>query len=178
MGCDCDVYLPPDVCADHIAAVVAILTGSKATEYRIRGSNGLFTNISPEATQEPQMIGCGRIYPQSKRAIDNHLSLFVAHASTFEGKPCTHIIFRSTPTRVAIASRLIHWFGGVVVANDSGDGDVTHRCKRRCPTMDSGVMPFDDKPWDDYNAALQKMRPLRKREIEAARKYAAYKEGY
>jgi len=176
MGVSCNIYLPPDVRADHIADVVAILTGSKVTETRIGGSSAIFTDILPEPIQTPfsNDIGAGWIIPQSEFAKEIYVKLAVFHATPFKGQTYTNISFGSSPVRVAIASRLIHWFGGVVVANDCS-GDVTHRSNRHCPTEEDGILPHD-AAWDDYQRALLRLRPLRKREIEAARKYAAYKE--
>ena len=190
MGVDCRIQLPLDVPIEKVADAMGILAGLP-TQIKTLNNRG-------EIIRYPFVQGITyQMYDKTPGMVDILLNLekaavidvlvdgekthsvFFHHCSHDEpnGKVCNVMSPPSTPFWCAIGKRLVNFFGGRVIFDDSGyeKGTNVYTSKRHCPVDKWGRIPSDGKPWDKYQAALAKLSPLSSNDLESAKKYAAYK---
>lgn len=79
------------------------------------------------------------------------------------------ILLRSTAANIAIAKRLVVFFGGEVDFRDSGDVDFAVAGK-----SDVENQPIDGTPWHDLQQRIHAITPITDEEIAEAVQFAAY----
>lgn len=184
MGVDCEIYVPWDVDDRRLADALGALAGLPA-EYRVHhpgthqeyGSNDVVgVDVRPTSC-----AGMGEIALTAgggRRMADGESShhVYLHYGSRWRGRPWMHLSPPSSPFWCAVARRLVDWFGGFAVFQDSGEerGANLHRGRRRCPAGRGGLLGDDGRPWEEYERAAAALRPVTAAELRAARKVAAY----
>ena len=185
MGVNCNVYLPTDVGLDHVAQLAGILAGLKAEQEDI-GQHGrpcIVTRVAGARTNAKNGIdGMSDIVltaSDGETLVDGedaHTAYF-HYCSRRNGKVYNMLSPTSNVFWCAVSRGLVRWFGGIVVYNDCGyeKGKNVFRAKRGCPVDARGLIPDDGQPWNDYQTALFKVKPLTMRDIRTANTVAGYK---
>lgn len=170
MGVDITLSLPGDVRIRDVADIIGILAGCPITEHT--GNYGTFKMVEGVKILGCNEIPCSEIVftaPKGRTLIDGedaHTVLFHYEGVKYERS----MIPRSTPFWIAVARRLVDFFGGTLVYQDCGTG----RPNYRKPKPRKSNNPEDGKAWHKFQAAKYGVRPLTMADVVAADKWAAY----
>lgn len=164
MGIDCRIYLPDNVRIKDVADVLGRAAGCPlSTGYaRVAGVAVLSIPDVPSAAEIQVAPAGGCVDGEPVHRVTYHFE------TDGRGRLLTP---PSTPFWVAVARRLVGFFGGVVDYDDSDDCDVDfarpHRANRfNCPT--------DGEDWDSLQGRIAAVPPLSAGELAAAADLAAY----
>jgi hypothetical protein len=187
MGVDCRIQIPLDVPIEEVADAMGILAGLPIQTKTIESCG--------QAIPYPVVQGITyKMYDKTPGMVDillnketvidalvdgdNMHSVYFHHCSYDEpnGKVCNIMSPPSTSFWCAIGKKLVNFFGGRVIFNDSDyeKGTNVYTSKRHCPVDKWGRIPSDGKPWDKYQAAFAKLSPLSANDLERAGECAAY----
>lgn len=172
MGVDVKLYVPPDVESGHVADFFAIKLGAKP---KWNPEGWVDVEGNPRAEGVSVVSAMDHIYlgPAADKYVEHPVRPSFHYASRFKGKNYNQLMMKSTPVRVALAVEAARFFGGVVVARDF-DPDDFLRFKRTAPVDKYGLIPDDGAPWERYQKALSKLKPLTNEEVVEAAHFAAY----
>lgn len=183
MSVDCHLYLPVDVTARDLEVAIPILLGAEKFDDTSLGFH--VTLVGVRKGDDGWKAFAKESGIESMSTFDwGKLKMPLAPAGLW---PTFHYIARrgnkvynmlhlsSSPTRIALAIRLAEFFGGIVDYNDCDeDGkELRFRRSRAVPNM---LADMEDEDYGRFQRALMALEPLTKKEIRAARKFAAYKE--
>jgi hypothetical protein len=173
MGTDCRVYLYPSAKIDDVAKVMGALAGCEVASKMIGGTHGKPFPVTEVKEAEavvstmPEM-SCIRI--TGGKAKEWGLWPYwhwEPDRPPFRGARL--IMMRSTAQKVALAKRLVDFFGGVVDYNDCDSSDNDYSKPER-KGMDKSI----NKNFHALQAAMLEVKPVTEKEIKAAAKWAAY----
>lgn len=91
-------------------------------------------------------------------------------------EPAIYFSWRSTPLRIALSMRLGQFFGGTVVWADYNEQECHYVFERMCTTDEWGLISHDGESWHKYHEEMYAIEPLKPKDIERYRHYAAYSE--
>lgn len=187
MGVDINIKLPLHLKASHLLKVMAKLSGhemikrplgddeetvdlnlpcEKDNAWSIRfDKDNIRIDHKPEIDADFSMI-------EYVNTIEENRTLYFHRIP--EDEDCQLLTSRSNPWNVALGNRLIEFFGGSIIYNDSydkADKKVINKnaiFPRRLPTQVG-----DDRFFQFYNA-LDQLKPITAEEVLGAQKKAAY----
>jgi len=166
MGVDCRINLPGNVRVGDVANVIGKVRGAESK--LVLSSCGSYYVDVPDVKVEgiDDMPGCAALTIAGPRPGPSRTLFF------FESEGVSRsILLSSTPANIAIAKRLVEFFGGEVDFQDCDtiDCDFARPAKTNCENQ-----PKDGMPWHDLQQRIHAVEPITDDEIEAAVEYAAY----
>jgi hypothetical protein len=165
MGTDCKITFPGDVRADDAAKVIGILLGCE--KHWTESGNARWVDVDNAKVGHTSMPKCAEITAEGPMGTVRALWHFEFGEGASRGMLPT-----SRPTWIAIARRMVEFFGGKVDYQDTDAVEVNYSAKKPRKVNN----PSDDKAWDDFHNELWQLKPLTKAEIEKCRKLAGYPE--
>lgn len=181
MGCNVNIYLPPDVHGRDAVKVIGILAGLKPVRKNFDRGDGTYVEVPESNEMASSVEGMSELTiraPKGSTLVDGdeqHNTSF-HYSSRRNGKVFNLAMPTATPFWCAIGKSLVVWFGGVVQYNDCDVEKAPNvfRSRRFCPTDKYGLLSEDGKSWELYRDELMKIRPLTSLELKRGRKVAAY----
>ena len=170
MGANCVIHLPGDVRVDDVAEVCGILAGlpfewtesGKAKWVTVPGASVKTSSSTPEMVT---VLLEGKLIDGT----DHHFAHYF-----FEDmdRGTTDKVFHPTsnPFWCAVGKGLVDFFGGKADWNDCDKGSFNYRKAKPRKTN----APSKDEPWDEFQLAVSKIKPLTKKDLKAAEKVSAY----
>jgi hypothetical protein len=170
MGVDCNIILSPGTRVGDVAKVVGALVGLKPEKkFFGSGDDGWATRVEGVTVGRPkaEIPECAEILVSDPAA---HLTRLLYH---FEGgkKGERLIILRSRARNLALGRRLVQFFGGRLISEDTCDTEILEVE----PLADIHAEGGDE--WYSLQERLLAVTPLTEEEIEAMEEHAAYKKG-
>lgn len=183
MGVDLNLYLPLDVDEPWITDAVGVVAGLP-TEFKLH-KDGLHEfwatdveGVKLNSTGVPSMGSLDLEFPDKRPFLDGeiHHSASYHFATEQNGSFYNMLMVRSRPFWIAVARKVVRFFGGILRYQDSGTDTLPNlaRFKRRCPTRKHGLLPNDGALWRRAQEALSKLKPITVRDLIKANKRAAY----
>lgn len=168
MGVDIILSLPSDVRVRDVMDVIGILAGCVVEERQsMYGAYKVVVGVKLKGCEDIPCSDITIMSPETMGGTRAHSVLY-----HYEGQNGQRLLCpRSTAFWIATARRLVDFFGGSLIYQDS-EGDKPDYQKRR-PRKTNG--PEDGKPWEDFQRAKFSLKPLTEEELKAADKWAAYK---
>jgi hypothetical protein len=185
MGCNVNIYLPPDVHGRDAVKVIGILAGLKPVRKNFDRGGGTYVDVAVAEEQASSVERMSELViraPKGSTLVDGdeqHNTSF-HYSSRRNGKVFNLVMPTATPFWCAIGKNLIEWFGGVVQYNDCDVEKAPNvfRARRWCPTDKYGLLSQDGKSWERYQDELMQLRPLTSLELKRGRKVAAYADDF
>ena len=175
MGTNASIKFPAGTRMKDVANATGILLGctKKWTEAHntrwidVAGVTQTTSSIPEMAYINIQLKDVDNPAARAIRESDGDIYALTYH---FEGEhDGPTILPKSTAAKIALGKALVSFFGGSADYNDSDSVDVNIRVSPRKP-----IAPTNGKAWDDFQKALDELKPLTEKEIAAAERYAAY----
>ena len=170
MGVDCDIYFPPQTRVRDVADVMATLLGH-ATRYKIHERHEA-CDVDHVETKGNQMPGCVDLNLSGPDGKCYKHCLFQYEADGYptgdEPAGWRVVILRSTAINIALARRLVEFFGGAICYQDC-DGEINFTKPARVNRY-----PSDTPDWEVFERIKSSISPLTVAEIEACEEFAAY----
>jgi len=170
MGVNTHVYLPSDVRLRDVGEAIGILAGLPFSFLKFgHGPSGYIhvEGVSYEVNEHtPSMVNI-EFAGQMVDGQTCHSAYY--HFENPDGSRCVSL--KSTSFWIAVGIGLAKFFGGKVSFSDCNGGT-----NRRYKKPRTGNSPEDGRPWDNFQKAMMKIKPLTKKDLDAVRKFAAYPE--
>lgn len=169
MGVKCCITLPGRVRVHDVATVVGACLGFRKQKFR--SGSSWWTSV-PEVSiknyGDPGLVECCRIvFPSAHGASDWLMYHFEWEDETGCGRG---LLPRSTARNIALAHRLVDFFGGSITHQDSNSG--IDYCRPWKPIHK--IAPTRGKAWQDFQERLFAVQPITDEETEQYKQYAAY----
>lgn len=158
MGVSARIYLPNDVDARTLGRVIAVLAGDdfERSKYGAVNPSGL------KVEGIKSIPGCCEITINGGHWCMYHYDIEDSNYRLLNPP--------STPFWIAVGKKLCEFFGGKIDYNDCDERGCNKRWKKTRKNN-----PSDDGPWDRQNNRIAKLKPITKKDLEMATKYAYYK---
>lgn len=170
MGVDTCIRLPADVRVHDVAECIGILAG--LTPQKTPIGQGSYACRVPGVEVKPSSIPtCCEINIRGK-LIDGEGHHYVLYHFEPDGlNPGRLILPRCTAFWICIARSLVKFFGGTVDYCDCDSVDVDFKRDRPRPRNN----PSDGAEWYEFQDEMLALKPITKKELAQAVKWAAYK---
>lgn len=170
MGVDCGITLPDNVRVKNVAEVIGIAAGLKPEWDGTSDGSAKWIRVpgvEVKQTTSPEMVEI-RL---TGKLIDGEVSHFVYYdfESDYGGRALNP---RSTAFWIAVAHRLVTFFGGKIDYQDCDTVEVDYKRAAKSKQINS---PSDGEPWDKFQKRLFEVKSITKEELEYYDKFAAYK---
>lgn len=155
MSTDCKVYLPANVRLNHVVEVIGVAVGCPVTKTPI-GMDSYYVRvegIGMENTIVPEMVQI--------RFGDRHCSYFFEGENDHVGPM---ISMKSTDFWIAVASRLVNFFGGHVDFNDCDEFDYDYQAAAKSNLSNR---PTDGDDWKNLQDRIMNVPRIHKDELTA-----------
>lgn len=163
MGVSCHITLPDRVRVQDVAEVMGLLAGMKAEERPFTSSDGTYLQVPGVRVRSTGQAELCHITFE-------HEDEWYSATYFFEWEAGGRgIIVGSYPFWIALARRLVDFFGGSVDYSDCDDVD----CDYSAPEQ-PGIAARTDEDWHLMKRRKRELRPLTPEEIEAVGRAAAY----
>lgn len=180
MSVDCNIALPGRVEVDDVANVIGVLAGLPVRLEPL-GEDSIVSRVDGVKIETSDVHGMVQITLSGELADGEHTHFVYYHfegtfgRSTYGGRRYQHegvrsLSPRSTPFWVAIAKRLVDFFGGWVDYDDCDDCDLDYSLPER-----PNISPHDGKPWEQFHRNVAALKPITKQDMKAAAEWASYK---
>lgn len=173
MGVDCRITLPPNVRLADVAKVMGIAAGLPwEKQFAGRLPDGLWFVHVPKVRVSSGCRGlesCANIefVGETVDGVSGHHVLY-----HFEGKDGNRLMLpRSTAFWIAIARRLVDFYGGVIDYADCDDVYDDYAVPFKETALNS---PKDGAEWEAHRDRVAAVKPITSDELEACKKFAAY----
>lgn len=167
MGVDCRVTLPPGARLDDVADVIGRALGCDGEVLPLDHEGAVCAivhGVRTEVAPGQPMCAYAVIDPPDGRG-----DRFLYHHEWNEHAPgTTGLSLASNGRGIALARRLVDFFGGWVDDSDHDDTDVDYERPPREP-----IAPTDGAAWDDFQRALVAVAPLTPAEIRDCERFGA-----
>jgi hypothetical protein len=165
MGCDCTVHFPATVKSDDVLAVIGALVGCKVEKVDLGGGSysARVQGTKWTPTHHPGYV----LFSYDATMVAEHgfnPSFFIESGDPQPYPGGKELMMSSTPGRIALAKRLVEFFGGKADFNDCDEGKFD---------LSRPVVKRDFRQMQD---ALLALNPLTPSEIDKCRKVAGYPE--
>ena len=168
MGVDTLIFLPHDVRVSDVGDVIGILLGLPAHQETFKwGRPTDVEGVKVEGIKD--MPECCHIILKGKMINGDENQRFLFHMEC--SNPNFKLIMpRSYPMAIALGLKLCEFFGGKIHFRDCDDEEPSKVFKK--PRRNNG--PNDGKDWQLFEDGKLKLKPLNKRDINNAKKFASY----
>lgn len=170
MGVDTQIRLPCDVRVRDVGNVIGILAGLPSSKHSL-GGESYSCRVEGVKVAPSSIAECCSLTFDGKM-VDGALHHWVLYH--FENEHNGRLLLpRACPFWICVARGLVNFFGGSVDYQDCDTVDTDYQKEK--PRKQNN--PSDGKPWHDFQDALLALRPITKKELERAQKWAgaAYK---
>lgn len=167
MGVDCKIYLPDNVRIRDVAHVIAISAGLKPRWGGSGKAKWVEVPVEVRNTSYPSMAEIA-IYGDLVDGEKRHFVYYHFECS----KDGRQLMPRSTAFWIAIAHKLVDFFGGTIDYNDCDDVDIDYSKDANSRLVNA---PEGNKEWDAFQERLFNVKPITKEELEHYDIFAAYK---
>jgi len=169
MGVNSNIYLPNDVRVRDVADVIGILAGLKPYKRHFGGGSDGWScgvdGVEIKTTTSPEMV---EIIIRGD-LVDGETVHFVHYF--FENGNYRFLYPKATPFWIAIGKRLCKFFGGKIDYADCDAGGINATWKK--PRKSN--CPEDGRVWYNFEQAKLDLKPITKKDIIEANKWAGYK---
>jgi len=174
MGVDCKINLPDNVRVKDVAYLIGIASGlTPEWEPYERDPNLKFLRVKGVEVKHTTIIEMAEISVRSvgKLLVDGEdiHHLYYHFESSYGGRSLGP---RSTAYWIAVAHRLVDFFGGTIDYQDCDTVDVDYRRGKKSNRYNC---PEDGKPWHSFYKRLSEVKPITQAEMEHYDQFAAYK---
>lgn len=157
------VRLPKDVCVGDVATVIGLLLGNKRIQNPI-GIGGWFT--SAVGTEVKALLPDLPTCPHISIALPGRRRFDVMFHYEFDAQRYGLMLPYKSDS-IALARRLVEFFGGEVDYNDCDSKLRDYACGT---PRDSNFVE-DGKAWQEFQHAMYDIRPITQQEIEACKRW-------
>jgi hypothetical protein len=164
MGVDCSIALPGNVRVRDVADVLGKLRGAESSLEKLGRDSYQVVVADVEVKGIAFLAACADIRVTGPRPGPQYCFFhFASEGST------RAIRLSSTPANIAIAKRLVEFFGGAVDFNDCDDIDCDFEVQAKTDTENQ---PSTGVPWKDLQQRIHAVEAITDEEIDAVREYA------
>lgn len=168
MGVDTLIFLPNDVRVRDVGDVIGILLGLPASQQQEKW--GRYTEVEGVKVEGiKEMPECCHIILKGKMIDGEENERFLFHMECSDSNRKL-IMPRSYPLVIALGLKLCEFFGGEVHYQDCEDEKPNKMFKKSRKYNN----PDDGKDWQSFEDEKFKIKPLTKKDINNARKFACY----
>ena len=176
MGTNAVVKLPAGTRMGDVANVVGILLGCEkewfesgnARWIRVKRVEEKCSQSIPElAYIDIDLTGLDNPVAVAIRESDGDTYEMSYHFEGGHGGPSINP--KATAAKIALCKAVVQFFGGEANYNDCDSVDINVQVDGRNP-----IAPSDGKPWDDFQQALDNLKPLTANNMKAVGRWAAY----
>lgn len=172
MGADCTANLPGNVRCRYVAYVIAKCAGAASRLVPCAYPNDtiyLTVEVDGVAVEPGSFAEAAHI-----KLADAGQLRWTQFSFDFEGAGNTRMVsLRSCAAHIALARRLVEFFGGTVDYDDGDSIEVDYEVPAK---SDDENQPLTDEGWLALQERIHAVPPLTAAEIKEWRSYAAYQE--
>lgn len=174
MGVDCKINLPDNVRVKDVADLIGIASGlpvnwepcSNDRDLKFLRVPGVEVRQTSCVTMpEISIRSLGKLLVDGKDIHHVYYHLESSYGGRSLGPP-------STAYWIAVAHRLVDFFGGTIDYQDCDEVRIDYRRAKKTRNQNS---PEDGKPWHNFYKRLSEVKPITQEEMQKLDQFAAYK---
>lgn len=179
MGVDCKVYLPDNVKIDNVVEVMGIAAGLPCKRFYHKSYNGKDTgywgaHVEGASAKPCQFIVTLADIELKGKMVDGLEEHTVNYHFERDRTSGRLLMPRSTAFWLAIAHRLVDFFGGHIDYQDCDDSYNDYEVPAKSDELNS---PDDGELWQNLQERIESVKPITQEELQHYNSLAAYNMG-
>ena len=171
MGVNSNIYLDAGVRVRDVADVIGILAGLKPYKSNFSSTDGWFTKVDGVKVRSCEYSADMCEIVIKGRLVDGEEVHSVSYFFEHDNGKYRFLYPKATPFWIAIGKGLCKFFGGKIDYADCDEGGINASWKK--PRKSNS--PSDGRPWYAFEQAKLDLKPITKKDMIKANKWAGYK---